>query len=88
MPSFDNGPSRVEAISVAPNLTFPCVFSELPLFCLNSNTEDNALSYLASKAEVESFTSSIKDTFKMPCGPPALPWVVKWLITGISIPSK
>ena len=33
-------------------------------------------------------TSEIKETFNMPTGPPALPWVLKWLMLGISIPSK
>ena len=71
-----------------PKRKLPWNLSALPLFCLNSNTEDKALSNLASKAEEDNFTSSIKETYKIPCGPPALPWVLKWLITGISIPSK
>ena len=87
-PEEDNGPSKVVANSVAPILILPCTFFVLPLFCLNSKTEDKALSNLASKAEEESLTSSMKDTFNIPCGPPALPCVLKWLITGISIPSK
>ena len=77
LPDLDKGPSKVVANSVAPNLTFPCNLSALPLFCLNSNTEDKALSNLASNADEESLTSSINDTFKIPCGPPALPWVLK-----------
>jgi hypothetical protein len=66
----------------------PWVLFALPFFCLNSNTLDKALSYLASKALELSFTSSIKDTLRIPVGPPPEPCVAKWLIIGISIPSK
>ena len=63
LPFLDKGPSNVVENSVAPNLKLPCSLSALPLFCLNSNTEDNALSNLASNAEEDSLTSSINDTF-------------------------
>jgi hypothetical protein len=45
------------AISVAPILILPCTFSLFPFFCLNSKTEERALSNLASKAEEDNLTS-------------------------------
>ena len=56
-------------------------------FCSKDKTPERALSYSAPNDEVERVTSFMNETFISPTGPPELPWVLKWLILGISIPS-
>ena len=62
--------------------------SGLPSICLNSKTELKVLPLLAGKAPEYKSTSLIKFTFIIPTGPPEDPCVAKWLMFGISIPSK
>ena len=81
------GPSNVIPASLEPIRKFPEIFSLFASFWTNDNTPDKALSYSAPKDDVVRVTSFIKDIFTSPTGPPELPWVLKWLMFGISIPS-
>ena len=81
------GPSKVNPASLDPILKFPDILSIFASFCSKDKTPERALSYSAPNEEVERVTSFMNETFISPTGPPELPWVLKWLILGISIPS-
>ena len=82
------GPSNVIPASLDPKRKLPENLSVFGFFWVNDKTPDKALSYSAPKEDVDRVTSLIKEIFTNPTGPPELPWVEKWLIFGISIPSR
>ena len=59
--------------SLAPNLKFPPNLFGSPSLCSKDKTPESGLSYSAPKAELESVTSLMNETFIIPTGPPALP---------------
>ena len=82
------GPSRVIPKSLDPTVNEDAILSGFPSICLNSKTELRAFPLLAGNAPEYKSTSLTKFTFIMPTGPPDEPCVAKWLIFGISMPSK
>ena len=84
----NNGVFNVIPASLAPTLTLKDFLSLFPSLCSKAKTPERGLSYSAPKDEVDKVTSLIKSIFSIPTGPPALPWVLKWLMFGISTPSR
>ncbi len=82
------GPSSVSAASVAPSVKSPRTPSRLPGRFAMLRTELRASPYRTGKAPEKNSVSRMKSTLTRPSAPPEAPWVAKWLICGMRMPSR